>query len=219
MGDMGVLRNNLMMEGVLSTPEKPAAAHRRTSPSREAADTDPLAAILAVAEGMSEQQAAPVEQWSPDYCGDIGMEIRRDGTWWYGGTPFTRERLVRLFARILRKDADGHHYLVTPVEKIRVHVEIAPFLGVRVDRVEGRDGAAIVVETNVGDRFALGPDHRLKVVESPQGPQPLARVRGRLDALLTRPAFYELVGMATPLGDQLVVESRGMRFALGEVTA
>ncbi|MCR6645254.1 MAG: DUF1285 domain-containing protein [Terricaulis sp.] len=85
----------------------------------------------------------PVEQWNPAYCGEVGFEILKDGTWLHQGARITREPMKRLFASILRKDADGETYLVTPVEKILVKVEDAPFLAVRVDRAgEGRGSGA-----------------------------------------------------------------------------
>ena len=152
-----------------------------------------LQAIIPIANGK--RKLPPVETWNPEHCADIGMEIRADGSWWHEGTKFSREKLVRLFSTILRKDADGSTYLVTPYEKVIVHVEDAPFLAVRVDAAEADGERVIVVTTNLGDFVEIGSDNPLRVETDPETgePSPYVLVRGRLEAKLTRPAFYELV--------------------------
>lgn len=139
----------------------------------------------------------PVERWHPEYCGEMDMVIRRDGSWWHEGTRIGRPALVRLFARILRKDEDGETYLVTPVEKIRIEVQAGHFLAVRVDAVgEGRE-QTLVFTTDHEEKIAAGPDHPLRISFGEDGePEPYVRVRGRLEALLTRPVFYELASLA-----------------------
>lgn len=161
----------------------------------------------------------PVEKWNPEHCGTMDMEIRRDGSWWHDGRRITRDRLVKLFSTILRKDDDGVHYLVTPVEKQAVRVEVAPFLAVRVDRAE-RDGRDVLIfTTNLGDLAEAGPDHPIRVEIDPETkePAPFVTIRGRLEALITRPVFYELVEIADRDGDRLIVESGGQTFELGSV--
>lgn len=144
--------------------------------------------------GSPDKALPPVDEWNPAHCGEIGMEILADGTWRHEGTPITRESLVRLFASILRKDADGATYLVTPAEKIRVRVEDAPFLAVRADRVGAGRDQTVVFTTNVGDVVALDPDHPLRVTHAHDGaPRPYVLVRGRLVARVLRAPFYELV--------------------------
>ena len=141
----------------------------------------------------------PLESWQPPYCGDIGLKIRSDGTWLYQGSPIRREALVRLFAGILRKEADGCTYLVTPIEKVAVAVEDAPFLAVAMDvKGEGR-GQELVFTTNVGDVVPCGPRHPLRFAEQEpgQGLKPYLLVRGRLEALLTRSLTFDLVALAT----------------------
>lgn len=135
----------------------------------------------------------PVERWEPAYCGEAGLEIRADGSWWHEGARMTREPLVRLFSTILRKDADGDHYLVTPGEKIRIAVADAPFLGMRVDRTGlGRD-QTIAVTTNFGDVAIIDAAHPLRLTFGQDGqPRPYALIRGRLEARLLRAPFYEL---------------------------
>ena len=163
----------------------------------------------------------PVHLWNPDHCGDIQMEIRADGSWWHEGTRIKRERLVKLFSRILRKDPDGQIYLVTPYEKVIVHVEDAPFVAVRVDRVgePGRD-QTLAFTTNLGDLALAGPDLPLRVETNPETlePSPYVRVRGGLEAKLSRPVFYELADMAEAVegaAGQRGVWSQGQYFELG----
>jgi hypothetical protein len=158
----------------------------------------------------------PVHLWNPPLCGEIDIRIRKDGLWLHEGSPIGREALVRLFSTVLRKDPDGF-YLVTPVEKMRIVVEDAPFLAVRVDRA----GEALRFLTNVGDEVEAGPEHALRVQTDPSTgePAPYLHVRRGLEARLRRPVFYELVEMAeereTPQGRQLAVRSNGVWFPLG----
>jgi hypothetical protein len=156
----------------------------------------------------------PVHLWNPAHCGDIDILIRRDGTWLHEGSPIGREALVRLFSTILRKDPDGI-CLVTPVEKLRIRVEDAPFVAVRADRI----GETIRFTTNVGDEVEAGPDHPIRVETGPGGaPRPYVHVRGGLEALIARPVFYELVEMAweqdSPDGPFLGLASNGAWFPL-----
>ena len=136
----------------------------------------------------------PVHLWNPTHCGDIDIVIRRDGTWLHEGTPIGREALVRLFSTVLRRDPDGFH-LVTPVEKLRITVEDAPFLAVRVDRA----GEALRFLTNVGDVVEAGPENPIRVETRAGGePAPYVHVRRGLEARIARPVFYELAEMAEP---------------------
>jgi hypothetical protein len=137
---------------------------------------------------------APVEQWQPPYCGDIGLKIRTDGAWLYRDSPIQREALVRLFASVLRKDADGRTYLVTPAEKVDVVVGDAPFLAVDMGiRGRGSD-QELIFTTNVGDIVACGPRYPLRFArqEPGGGCKPYVLVRGRLEALLTRALAFDL---------------------------
>ncbi len=155
-----------------------------------------LQELLKAAEG---DRLPPVDRWNPPYCGDIGMRIRADGTWIYANSPIGRKPLVRLFSRILRRDADGRTYLVTPVEKVDVAVEDAPFLAVEME-VEGSGAEQVLTfRTNVDDVVRCGPEHPLRfALEEPGGGlKPYVLVRGRLEALLTRAIYYDLVELAT----------------------
>jgi hypothetical protein len=159
---------------------------------------------------------APVDKWDPPYCGDIGMQIRSDGTWIYGGTPIGRMPLVKLFAGVLRKDADGRHYLVTPVEKIDVAVADAPFLAVEMEVRNPGPAQDLVFRTNVDDIVSVGPRNPLRfVIEAgSQGLKPYILVRGRLEALVTRALYYDLVELAVDDDRGLGIWSGGAFFPL-----
>ncbi|HVY86178.1 MAG TPA: DUF1285 domain-containing protein [Caulobacterales bacterium] len=164
----------------------------------------------------AEQKLRPVDSWHPAHCGDIGLEIRRDGTWAQEGVRITRESLVKLFASILRKDEDGETYLITPVEKVRVRVEDAPFLAVRADRVgEGRE-QTIAFTTNVGDVVVADAAHPIRVVTSAAGePRPYVLVRGRLEARILRAPFLELAEWSEERDGAMGVWSSDTWFSLG----
>jgi hypothetical protein len=179
----------------------------------------------AQAEGAGGRKLPPVEKWNPAHCGEIDMRIARDGTWFYLGTPIGRPALVRLFSTILRREDDGSYVLVTPVEKVQLQVEDVPFIGVRVD-VEGKGhDQRLRFLTNVGDEVIAGPEHHLRVTyRGVDEPQPYVHVRGRLEARLSRPVFYELVAMAEErVGAngtrELGVWSEGQYFSLGSPDA
>jgi uncharacterized protein len=162
---------------------------------------------------------APVERWNPPYCGDIGMAIRPDGVWMYQNSPIGRLPLVKLFASVLRRDDDGKHYLVTPAEKVDVTVADAPFLAVEMEVRDPGPNQTLVFRTNVDDIVVCGPDHPLRFVLEPHsgGLKPYLRVRGRLEALVTRALYYDLVEMAETEADgTLVVRSGGANFRLAE---
>ena len=185
----------------------------------DAARTAGLEGVIAAAKQAPGRGLPPVHLWNPPHCGEIDIVIRRDGVWLHEGTPMGREALVRLFSTVLRKDDDGV-YLVTPVEKMRITVEDAPFIATRVDRV----GGALRFLTNVGDEVEAGPDHAIRVEVGEGGaPRPYLHVRRGLDARIARPVFYELVEMATerktPDGPTLGVASNGAWYPLGPAGA
>ena len=162
----------------------------------------------------------PVDRWNPDFCGDLDMEIRADGTWFYMGTPIGRQQLVRLFSTVLRKDADGRTYLVTPVEKVGIRVEDAPFLAVELNVSGGGDDQVMTFRTNVGDIVEAGAENPLRfVVDADNGGlKPYLLVRGRLEALLARPVMYELVAngedIAIDGNTMFAVRSKGTVFPI-----
>lgn len=162
----------------------------------------------------------PVHRWHPKEVRDIGMRITRDGTWWYQGSPIRRERMVRMFSRVLRREG-SEYFLVTPVEKVRLDVELAPLLAVRMETRDGDAGREIAFATNVGDIVVADADHPIQVRGAPDAPLPLVTVRDGIEALLVRSVFYELVEEADTVDrdgvDVLVVASRGRQFELGAV--
>lgn len=160
-------------------------------------DSNSLNDIIRAAQaagGGHAKKRPPVHLWEPEYCGDIGMRIARDGQWYYAGSPIGRKRLVRLFSTILRHDADGEYYLVTPAEKIRVDVEDAPFVATLMQAQGTGRMQKIAFETNVGDFVLVGAEHPLRFEFAPDGtPSPYVHVRAELEALISRAAFYDLV--------------------------
>jgi uncharacterized protein len=165
-----------------------------------------LAALMARLGPEAGRGPAPVERWNPPFCGDIDMRIGRDGTWFYCGSPIGREAMVRLFSTVLRRDADGRTYLVTPVEKCGITVDDVPFIAVAMS-VEGCGRhQTIGFRTNVGDAVMVDGDHPLRFDHDGVngGLMPYVLVRGRLEARLARPVLYDLV----ELGEAAEVEGR-----------
>jgi len=136
----------------------------------------------------------PVEDWNPPFCGDIDMEIQRDGTWFYEGTPIGRVGLVKLFASILILE-DDKYFLVTPVEKVGIRVQDAPFIAVDFEVSGVGQGQTITFTTNLEDSAAAGEALPMRFVRDPETgePSPYVRVRRNLEALIDRKSFYRLV--------------------------
>ncbi|HEY7457223.1 MAG TPA: DUF1285 domain-containing protein [Xanthobacteraceae bacterium] len=140
--------------------------------------------------------APPVHLWDPPFCGDIDMRIASDGTWHYLGSPIGRAAMVRLFASVLKREGDKY-FLVTPVEKLGIKVDDAPFLAVAVEADTGTSGRTLVFRTNVGDVVACDAEHRLRFEPEPGtgGIKPYLHVRRDLWALVTRSLFFDLVAL------------------------
>ena len=145
----------------------------------------------------------PIHLWDPPDCGDLDMEIRRDGTWFYNGTPIGRAPLVRLFSTILRKEG-ARYVLVTPVEKVGIRVEDAPFVAVDAEIAGAGAEQSLTFVTNVGDRVTAGPERPLRVPLDPETgePAPYVLVRGALEARIDRKTFYRIV----EAGEERVVD-------------
>jgi hypothetical protein len=158
--------------------------------------TDLMHYAAALADAGKTKGLPPVERWNPPYCGEIDLVIRRDGLWVHEGTPIGRAPLVRLFSTILKKEG-GRYFLVTPVEKLGIKVEDAPFLAVLMRRAGSAAGARLVFTTNVGDEVAASAAHALVFRETAVAGEkaPYIHVRGGLWALVARAVFYELVGL------------------------
>jgi hypothetical protein len=171
--------------------------------------------LAEIAQALAEQRLPPVEQWHPTHCGDSEMRIARDGTWFHQGSPIARAAMVRLFSTILRREPDGSHVLVTPIEKLDIVVDDAPFVAVEMKAEGDGEAARLAFRLNTGDLVVAGADHPLRFVEGGDGPRPYLRVRGGLEALVARPVFYELAERAIA-GDDAApgVWSDGAFFAL-----
>ena len=136
----------------------------------------------------------PVHLWNPEFCGDLDMRIARDGTWFYLGTPIGRMPLVKLFSSIIRKDGDDY-FLVTPVEKVGITVDDAPFVAVDFDVTGLGEKQEITFTTQVDDTATAGPGHPIRVKRDPETgePSPYVLIRTNLEALIDRKSFYRLV--------------------------
>jgi len=176
-----------------------------------------LAEIARLAE---EQKLPPIERWNPTHCGDSEMRIARDGTWYHQGSPIGREAMVRLFSTILRREADGSYVLVTPVEKLDIAVEDAPFVAVEMKAEGAGSDQSLAFRLNTGDLVTAGPDHPLRFVAGDDGPRPYLAVRGGMEARVARSVYYDLANLAiageeSPAG----VWSKGAFFRLEDDAA
>jgi uncharacterized protein len=152
--------------------------------------------LAEIAQLVAERKLPPVEKWNPSHCGDSAMRIARDGTWFHEGTPIGRPNMVRLFSTVLRREPDGGHVLVTPVEKLSIEVEDAAFVAVEL-KVEGEGRTTrLAFLLNTGDLVVAGPEHALRFAGTPDEPRPYLHVRGGMEALVARPLYYELAELA-----------------------
>jgi len=171
-----------------------------------------LAEIARLAE---EKKLPPVERWNPSHCGSSGMRIARDGTWFHEGSPIGRQNMVRLFSTILRREPDGEFVLVTPVEKLDIEVEDAPFVAVELKTEGEGQERSLAFRLNTGDLIVAGSEHPLRFESGDNGPHPYLQVRPGLDALATRSVYYELAAIAIDEGAEPAgLWSNGIFFAL-----
>jgi hypothetical protein len=158
-----------------------------------------LSEIVALAEA---KRLPAVDQWQPERCGHSDMQIARDGTWYHEGAPIRRPAMIRLFATVLRREPDGSFVLVTPVEKLTIDVEDAPFIAVEV-KSEGEGSCRRLAFRLNTDEFVLADDaHRLRIFEGEDGPHPYLHVRAGLEARIARPVYYELADLAIAEGNE-----------------
>jgi uncharacterized protein len=152
--------------------------------------------VIASVQAAAAKGPPPVHLWNPPFCGDIDMRIARDGTWFHDGTPIGRPGLVRLFASILWREGDNY-FLVTPVEKVGIRVDDAPFVAVDFEISGTGADQVLTFVTNVGDRVAAGPDHPLRMPRdaATDEPAPYVLVRRNLEALIDRKSFYRLIDL------------------------
>lgn len=186
----------------------PGACHQKISRSRASDPPGEAASLLAA-------------------CGDFDIRIARDGTWFHEGAPIPRKELVRLFASVLKRDDSGDFWLVTPAERGRIVVDDAPFTAVEC-RAQGEGtGQVLSFRTNLDDWVEAGPEHpiRVEIASDSEEPRPYIEVRDRLDALIVRPVYYQLVELAELRqaddesdDDVLGLWSKGAFFPLGRMT-
>jgi uncharacterized protein len=175
----------------------------------EAGVTASAESLASAARRAGAKGPPPVHLWNPPFCGDIDMRIARDGTWFYLGTPIGRPEMVRLFAGIIKREEDAY-FLVTPVEKVGIVVDDAPFIAIDVEPVDG----SLVFVTNVGDRVVAGPDCPIRIERDPATgePSPYVLIRRNLWALIDRKSFYRLVDLGEVEGDWFGLRSQGVFF-------
>jgi hypothetical protein len=164
---------------------------------------------------IEQRRPPPVDRWNPQMCGHSEMRIAGDGTWYHQGSPIRRPAMVRLFSTILRREPDGSHVLVTPVEKLEIDVETTAFRAIEMHSEGEGPGRRIALRLDSGDAVILGPDHPLRIVADGHGPSPRLLVRYGLEAELTRPVYYELAELALAEGnDPPGIWSNGAFFPL-----
>jgi hypothetical protein len=164
---------------------------------------------------IDERRLPPVDKWNPEHCGESDMRIARDGTWYHQGSPITRPAMVRLFSTVLRREPDGSHVLVTPVEKLSIEVESTAFRAIDMQSEGAGEARRIAFELDSGDAVILGRDNPLRLVPDEHGPSPRIAVRHGLEAELARPVYYELAELALAEGHEPPgIWSNGCFFAL-----
>ncbi|HJR82718.1 MAG TPA: DUF1285 domain-containing protein [Sphingomicrobium sp.] len=169
---------------------------------------------------IDERRLPPVDKWNPENCGHSGMRIARDGTWYHEGSPIDRPAMVRLFSTVLRREPDGTHVLVTPVEKLEIEVEATAFRAVEMQTEGHGRERRLAFRLDSGDAVIAGRDRPLILVPTEQGPSPRLAVRHGLEAELSRPVYYELAEIALAEGsDPPGVWSEGAFFPLSPANA
>ncbi len=153
---------------------------------------------------------SPASSWDPPFCGDMNILIRRDGSWIHEGRLIRRKKLVQLFSTIIRLEKDGHYYLVSPVEKLRIQVEDCPFVVNQMDVKLKEDNQTIVMTTNVGEVVEVSKERPIKISDTElEAPHPVIHIRDGLVALINRSVFYRLMELAESVSGKIGVRSLG----------
>ncbi|MEM8576495.1 MAG: DUF1285 domain-containing protein [Pseudomonadota bacterium] len=183
--------------------------------SGQKAVTPDAQSLVASIQATKSRGLPPVHLWNPPFCGDLDMRIARDGTWFYEGSPIGRPGLVKLFSSILKRE-DGKYFLVTPVEKVGITVDDAPFVAIDFTAAGSGEAQTLAFETHVGDRTVAGPDHQIEVKrdEETGEPSPYIHIRSDLWALIDRKSFYRLVDLGLAHDGWFGVWSGGVFFGI-----
>ncbi|MDP5217711.1 DUF1285 domain-containing protein [Ruegeria sp. 2205SS24-7] len=171
--------------------------------------------IAASVRAAAKRGLPPVHLWNPPFCGDLDMRIARDGTWFYLGSPISRPELVKLFSSVIKKE-DGKYFLVTPVEKVGITVDGAPFVAVDFEATGSGTDQVLEFVTKTEDSAIAGPDHPIRVVRDAQTgePSPYVHIRADLEALIDRKSFYRLIELGTHSDGWFGVWSSGQFFPI-----
>lgn len=171
--------------------------------------------LAASAKSATKKGPPPVHLWNPPFCGDLDMRIARDGTWFYLGSPIGRHALVKLFSSIIREDGDDY-FLVTPVEKVGITVDDAPFVATDFTAEGSGEAQTLTFINHVGDTATAGPDHPIRVIRDTETgePSPYILIRRNLEALIDRKSFYRLVEIGTHRDGWFGVWSGGTFFPI-----
>ena len=164
----------------------------------------------------------PVDKWNPPFCGEIDMHILRNGKWTYMGSEIKRPAMIKLFSNIIRLDDDGHYYLVTPVEKVRIKVDDVPFIAVSMKKIKDKGVCCLSFMTNVQDEVTLSKENPIEIVINDNNePSPYILIRKNLKALISRSVYYDLINIAEEeiINDKkfLVIKSNHISFKLYEI--
>lgn len=188
------------MRALLSSPA------RRSNDARVPESRPPLelqgVSLAELQSLIDERRLPPVDQWNPEHCGHSDMRIARDGIWYHQGSPINRPAMVRLFSTVLRREPDGSHVLVTPVEKLAIDVDSTAFRAIEMQTEESGRHRQIALRLDSGDAVIAGPEHPIRIVASEHGPSPRVAVRHGLEAELSRAIFYELAEIALAEGNE-----------------
>ncbi len=215
-----VLNDILVNENGLKEAGTDPRLKSRNAPMMSTDQRDASNPLKGLAEARKAKGPPPVHLWNPPFCGDLDMRIAQDGTWYYLNSPIGRKPLMQLFASVLRHDADGKFYLVTPVEKCGIRVDDSPFTAVRMS-VSGVGRAQVIrFETNVDDEVTVDEAHPLRFATEAGtgGLKPYVLVRARLEALVSRALFYDIAAVGTVEDGWFGVWSSGRFFPMQRAT-
>ena len=205
----------------MTTPTQKSQARNPKAGAANALAREPGGGGAVAAPVLGPDRVGQDAPGQPVICGDLDMRIARDGTWFYHGSPIGRKRLVALFASVLRREADGAYYLVTPVEKGRVAVDDAPFVAVELSVAGAGREQALVFRTNLDEIVTAGAGSPIRVAHNQLTgePTPYVHVREGLEALIARPVYYQLVDLGVEHDGGYGVWSGGVFFLLGTLGA